>query len=157
MRKSTILITVLLTLPIISVTDSQAREDIYRWVDKDGVVHFGGQPNPQADSELVTIEPSSTDLATPQPESTAAGTNQAQPSYAQQKRDARAEKKRVAAQEQAQVAQQCEQARQTVAKLEPMPRVLVKQEDGSVVRMDDNERLEKLGVAKTFVAANCSN
>ena len=51
----------------------------------------------------------------------------------------------------------CEQARVAVAKLEPMPRVMVTQADGSTIRMDDNDRLEKLGEAKKFIADNCDD
>ena len=49
----------------------------------------------------------------------------------------------------------CDQHRRVVAQLQPMPRVIVEQEDGTVTRMDDNDRLEKLRESKTFLAENC--
>ena len=49
----------------------------------------------------------------------------------------------------------CKNNRERVATLEPVTRVLYEQEDGSVVRMDDNDRLEKLAESKAFIAENC--
>ncbi len=34
---------------------------------------------------------------------------------------------------------------------------MVKAEDGTVTRMDDNVRLETLNEAKTYIAKNCNN
>ncbi len=50
----------------------------------------------------------------------------------------------------------CERSRRVVAKLEPMTRVLVRQDDGTVIRMDDNDRMERLSEEKAFIAENCN-
>ena len=90
-----------------------------------------------------------------QPDSVSLETTEAQPSYAQQLRDERAENRRISADKQREIIDLCERHRQVEATLEPMPRVIVQNEDGSVERMDDNVRLEKLAVSKAFIAENC--
>ena len=49
----------------------------------------------------------------------------------------------------------CAQRRTLVSQLEPSSRVMVKMEDGTVTRLDDNIRLETLNEAKTYIANNC--
>jgi hypothetical protein len=157
MRMATIFIPVLTTALLLSATETMAQEEIYRWVDKDGVVHFGNQPGEQADAELVEIQtpPANSTQTNSEPESAEPG--HSQPTYAQQQRDERATNKKEAAERKEMVDHLCEQTRQVVARLEPMPRVMVTKEDGTTIRMDDNDRLEKLGEAKQFIAENCDN
>jgi len=157
MRIAAIFISVLTTTLLISAPETMAQEEIYRWVDKDGVVHFGNQPGEQADAELVEIQtpPANTTQTYSEPEST--DTGDPQPSYAQQQRDERAKNKKEAAESKMENDALCAQTRDIVARLEPMPRVMVTKEDGTTIRMDDNDRLEKLGEAKQFIADNCDN
>ena len=72
-------------------------------------------------------------------------------------RDERAEARREKEAEAKVTAKSCEKAREVVSQLEPSPRVNVTHEDGTVTRMDDNDRLETLGKAKAFIAGNCDN
>jgi hypothetical protein len=157
MRIASIFTSVLLAALLLSTLQSMAQEEIYRWVDKDGVVHFGDQPGEQVDAELVEIKAPPENPAQPYSEPKPTDTDNSEPSYAQQQRDERARKRKEAEQRKAESEFLCAQARQVEAKLEPMPRVIVTREDGSTYRMDDNDRLEKLAKAKQLIAENCDD
>lgn len=131
-----------------------AEEKIYRWVDENGVVHFGDRVEGNKEAEVIKVE-KSPEYTAPANEDPIYATKTGEPSYAQQKREARAEKSKKAAKEREEVAAWCDYHRGMVARLEPMPRVIIEKSDGSVERMDDNDRLENLKVSKDFVAANC--
>ncbi len=154
MRITTISVTVLMIALVLSASNAVAENEVYRWVDENGVVHFGDRPDGQTNAEQVDIQksPISSTLSSPPPVSS--NTNQ-QPSYADQLRDERAEKRREAAERQQAIAEGCAQRRQVVAQLEPHTRVIMQLEDGTVTRMDDNERLETLGEAKAYIAEKC--
>ncbi|MGA9574568.1 MAG: DUF4124 domain-containing protein [Lysobacterales bacterium] len=160
MRIATIMMTALIATLANLATDAMAAEEIYRWVDENGVVHFVDQPPENVKSEQITVKQSRSDAG-----SAAAATDpyanapaaDPQPSLGQQIADERA-KKRAEYEEQKKIMEQaCAQRRTIVAQLEPSPRVMVQAEDGTVTRMDDNVRLKTLDEAKTFIAKNCSN
>ena len=153
------MILVLLTVAFaISATDAIAEDEIYRWVDKNGVVHFGDRPPANAEADRVSIQPSkisntatSSDSSSGDPYAPATS----EPSVAQQLRDARAEKRAEAAENKRIVAEACAQRRTIVSQLEPSTRVMVRSEDGTVTRMDDEVRIETLNEAKAYISANC--
>lgn len=154
MRIATILMTVFISILVLSATDAIAEDEIYRWVDENGVVHFGDRPGGQAGVEKIDIPESRINRT--QPASVAApGDTSQQPTYAQQQRDERAANHKEAAEKQKALEAGCPQRRQLVAQLEPSTRVMVTYEDGTVIRMDDNDRLEKLNEAKAYIAENC--
>lgn len=154
MRNVIVFITIVLMVSGISSNTVLANEDIYRWVDKDGVVHFGNRSDAAADAEPVKIR-KSPEVSTVEPEQFADPPGQS-PSYAQQLRDERAKHKKDQAAIKAELDKECAWHRQVLASLEPRPRVLVEQEDGTVVRMDDNERVERIQNSKDFIAKNCN-
>lgn len=153
MRNTIVFVTAVLMVLGLSSSFVLAKEDIYRWVDKDGVVHFGNRADAAADAEAVEIK-KSPDSVPADPQQSSDPANQT-PSYAQQQREERAEKKKEMAQKKAELSKECDWHRQMVAQLEPHPRVIIEQEDGTVVRMDDNDRLKHLKTSKDFIAKNC--
>jgi hypothetical protein len=154
MRIATFLIAIFISILMFSATDAIADDEIYRWVDENGVVHFGNRPDGQAGVEKVDIP--ETRINSSQPAATtASGDTSQEPSYAQQRRDERAEIRKETAEKEQAVAAGCEQRRQLVAQLEPSTRVMVRLEDGTVTRMDDNERLDTLAEAKAYIAEKC--
>jgi hypothetical protein len=158
MRSTTIFVIALTATFTLSLTDVEAKDEIYRWVDENGLVHFDDQPDPQGRAEQIDVQSSSGISAQPAATPAVTGTDPAQapaPSYAQQRRDERAEARRKAAQEQEVYDEACAQRRQLVAQMAPSTRLMATNEDGEVVRMDDNDRLEILDEAKTYIAANC--
>lgn len=137
---------------------SAAQDEVYRWVDENGVVHFGDRAPQQQEAEVIAIP--QTSGISPQPASSpepaeATGEEEPQPSAAQQARDARAEARQKREEEAKVTAKACETAREVISQLEPSPRVNVTHEDGTVTRMDDNDRLEKLAEAQAYVAEHC--
>jgi len=155
MRFATLFIIGLAAASALWSPESPAKEEIYRWVDEDGVVHFGDRAPQQADAEKIVL-PSS---PPPAPADTAAA-NPAQaanpqPPTAKQTRDESAKERELLEAKTEVTAESCENARYVVSQLEPSPRVNVTHEDGTVTRMDDNERLEKLAEAKAFIAGHC--
>ncbi len=158
MRSTIIFKAVLITTLGLIAADALAKDVVYRWVDEDGVVHYGDLPDGQANAEQVKIRKSRSvnnqASSTPAPAATSQQ-EEPQPSYAQQQRDERAKHRREAAEKQREIAAGCEQRRQIVARLEPSTRVMIRLEDGSVTRMDDNERLEALAEAKDYIAGKC--
>ena len=136
-----------------------AKNEVYRWVDENGVVHFGDQPDGNSDAEPVKIDENSNNNITPVTNPPPAPTSEQlepKPSYAQQQRDEREKRRKEEAEKKEVMTAMCEEQQQLVAGLEPATRVMVEQPDGSVSRMDDNERIERLNAAKTFIAENCN-
>ena len=160
MRFTTILVIVFITAFLGWAPHTLAEDEIYRWVDKDGVVHFGNRPPENEVAETITIPQSSGVSAQSSEQAPSSGptaTEEPQPSVAQQLRDERAETRREKEERNKVVAEACEQRRTLVSQLEPSTRVMVKLEDGTVTRMDDNVRLETLNEAKSYIAENCTN
>ena len=160
MHITKVFMTVLIATLVLLATDAPAKDEVYRWVDENGVVHFGDRPDEQTEAELIDIQVSegSGPATSPAPDPANPGQpSEPKPSLAQQRRDERAAKRLEAAEREAVLAQSCETARQRVASLEPSPRVIVQHDDGTVGRLDDNKRLELLNNAKSFIAKNCGN
>lgn len=164
MRKLTIFVSVMFTLLMILATDARSKGEVYRWVDENGVVHFVDDPKGHKDAEKLDLQADETSglgvnpgPATTRPGQASEGQQQEeQPSLAQQRRDERAAKHQASKQRQAEIARTCERAQQRVAQLEPSPQVLVRTEDGTIERLDDNKRLELLAESKTYINANCN-
>ncbi len=150
-----VLATILLAL---ALTNAVAQDEIYRWVDDKGVVHFENQAHSRADAEQVVVHTAHSPKNQTALEAVAHNPekeSESLPSPAQQKRDERAKKRKETKEMNKLVAAMCEQSRHVVAQLEPMTRVMVEQPDGTVVRMDDNDRLERLHEEKAYIAKNC--
>ena len=159
MRLVTLIMVVLCASLMLSATDATAKNDVYRWVDKDGVVHFGDRSDGPANAEAIHMQsnPGSSGPSYSSPASTDTGQQQEQePSYAQQRRDERAKNRKESVEKQSAIDEGCKQRRQLVAQLEPSTRVMVRDEDGEVTRMDDNYRLETLAEAKDYIAEKCN-
>lgn len=158
MRIATIMFAVLIATLANPATDASAADAIYRWVDENGVVHFGDRPPANTAAEILSIQQSnSSDSATATDSDNADLSKPAEPqaSATQQKRAERAEKRAELEANEKIIAEACAQRRTLVSQLEPSTRVIVQMEDGKVERMDDNVRLETLNEAKSFIADNC--
>ena len=157
MRFTTSFMTILITALIFSATDAVAETEVFRWVDKNGVVHFGDRADGQPNATKVDIQtaPSGSDQPTSTPVSPDTDSSQ-EPvvSYAQQRRDERAQKRKETAKKQGEITAKCEQMRQFVTTFEPR-RVLIENEDGTSIMMDDDERIKQVREAKAYVAGNC--
>ena len=157
MRISRILMTVLITAFVLMAMDAIAKDDVYRWVDENGVVHFSNQPNDAASAEKVDIQQDTGTNTQPGSgvDSNAIYAPPSEPSKAQQQREERAKNRKAATEKAEAVDAGCAQRRQIVAQLEPSTRVMVRGEDGEVYRLDDNERLKAIDEAKAYMAEKC--
>ena len=165
MRIKVIWVFVIATLLLCSATAANAQGKVYRWVDKNGVVHFEDMASQNTHAEIIDIKNSIATVAepatNPEPASTepeaadSAETVEPAPSYAQQRRDERAQKRKDSAVIQSAVKAGCEQRQSIVSQLEPSPRVMIKKEDGTTTRMDDDTRLKMLSEAKAYIAKKC--
>ena len=158
MRIATNIIAVLFATLLFFAMDVMAGSEIYRWVDENGVVHFSEQPPGKGNAQSVSVQQSAGIDANPSTDATPANPEAAlepQPSVAQQRRDERAEKRAEREENERIIAAACVQRRTLVSQLEPSTRVMVRMEDGTVTRLDDNVRLETLNEAKTYIANNC--
>ena len=155
MRFATLSIIVLAAAFALWSPQSSAKEEVYRWVDEDGVVHFGDRAPQQANAEKIVLPssppPAPADSATANP----VQAPDPQPPTAKQARDASEEQRLLQEVKTEVTAESCDTARFVASQLEPSPRVNVTHEDGTVTRMDDNERLEKLAEAKAFITEYC--
>jgi hypothetical protein len=158
MRIAQLILILLIVAFAVLATDAAAEDEIYRWVDENGVVHFGDRPPANAEADKVSLQTSKISNTTSSSDSTSSdpyAPAASEPSVAQQLRDARAEKRAEAAEKEKVIAEACAQRRTIVSQLEPSTRVMVQLEDGTVTRMDDDVRLETLNEAKTYISANC--
>lgn len=159
MRIAKMMIVVLIMVLASLATDAMAEEKIYRWVDANGQVHFGDTPPGNAATEEVTILQDTVGAA---PSTEAAPSDQSktleepQPSYAERLREERYEKRKEREEQERVTAEACAQRQTLVSQLEPSTRVMVKMDDGTVTRLDDDKRLEILDEAKSFIANNCN-
>ena len=155
MRITSILTGILITSMVFSTATTMAEEKVYRWTDENGVVHFSNQPPDDVAAEIVKLPKAAESSSPPNSEPGSAQDGQAQPSYAQVLRDERAQERREAQEKKKEMDALCDQHLRVITKLEPVTRALVEQPDGSVVRMDDNERVGRIRESKDFMAENC--
>lgn len=146
----------------LALAATASAETIYRWVDKDGVVHFGGLPPAGVQATVVGPTAASAGLTGAAAPAAPAGPGVApvdegeeNVSYAEQRRRERAEQRAESRQADAERQQKCAAMQRQRDALEPSTRVIINDENGNPVRMDDNDRLAKVEEAKSYLAANC--
>ena len=154
MHKATIIKTIIVATLALTAADALADDEIYRWVDENGTVHFDKQPPSNTEAEQVDIQLHQTGIVP----SDSIPDQQAEPqvSYAQQQRDERKKRREENAEKQEVTDAACAQRRKIVSELEWTPNIIVEYEDGTVQRLDDNVRVETLNEAKVYIAANCN-
>jgi hypothetical protein len=117
---------------------------IYKWVDAQGVTHFGAQP-PQGQEATSVVTPSVPAGKPPTPlRSDAIGDQQAIDKTV----------KKQVAEQQAQLKVFCEQARTNLAQLQNNPRIR-EEIDGEMRRLTDETRQERITEAQKQIEQNC--
>ena len=141
MRRSLIAsaLIVLMSTPVMAA-------QVYKWVDAQGVTHFGAQPpeGQQATSVNTTIAPAPAAIPAKLPQ---VGVDEEQQAIDEKV------KKEVAAKE-TERKQYCEKMRTNLAQLENNPR-LREEVNGEVRRLDEDERQKRIAEAKKAIAENC--
>ncbi|MCQ4296673.1 DUF4124 domain-containing protein [Pseudomonas stutzeri] len=121
---------------------------VYKWVDAQGVTHFGAQPPQGQQVETVnTVTAPAKPVAAPEP----AEQNEAE---ADQSSIDRKVKQQVAAQETERKAY-CETMRTNLAQLQNNPRVRVN-DNGETRRLTEEERQSRISETRDKIAENCN-
>lgn len=152
---------IIVTALLLALSAPAIGQTIYRWVDREGVVHFGAQPPKGVEATLVSTAGASGGLGVSaedirgQADPSATAGSKPEVSYAEQRRRERMQRQEEVRKLQAERQGKCAEMERQRAALEPSPRVIINDEDGNPVRMDDNDRLERLEEAKKYLAENC--
>jgi len=134
---------------LLALSASAMASQVYKWVDAQGVTHFGSQP-PQG-QQATTVN---TATAQPKPaEQKPAPTTFESIADPEQAKIEERVKKEVAAQE-AERKKLCETVRTNLAQMENNPRVRI-EVDGEMRRMTEEERQQRIDEAKQSINENC--
>ncbi len=144
-------------------------DEVFRWTDENGVVHFGDRPPEGQKTQTINIPQThrsgsagtgpSPDDAQPGNESNAPdvpGEPETVPlSLADQKREQIATERRERRETREETERMCARHRQRLTQMEPARRVFYTDENGQSVRMDDDVRMDLIEEDKAFIAKNC--
>lgn len=150
MRSIVFLSGALISLCASSMTVAAA--DIYRWVDQQGVLHYGAQPPANYKAELVVTGAARSKPA-PSPENSAASTTEID--TPQQRALTQQIQKEVAAQT-AELKEYCSSARKNLAQLENNPRLTIQTESGEMQRLTEEERQARINETRQGITQHCS-
>lgn len=140
-------------------TVAAADTKVYRWVDRNGQVHFGQIPPTSGPYETLTTESSD-----PPPAEEAKAASEAMASdtrrfleQAEAANRAKAEEKAKAQQVRQERARKCDEARERVKFLEERTarRLVTTDVDGELQRIPEDEFLRRLGAAQKIMETHC--
>jgi hypothetical protein len=164
MHKLLIITAALLGSALLAIPATVSAQEIFRWVDNDGILHFSDRAPEGMEATLMRIKPNTVQLVQPEKRFTSetgaggVGENSEAPelSYAEQRRQARAKNRKDSREKAQETAAGCEIMRRQKAFVEPSPRVIVQNDDGTMRRLDDGERERMLREANRYLATNCN-
>jgi hypothetical protein len=126
---------------------------IYKWVDEDGVTHYGQEPPPTADATRVGVDsPPEEELERERREMEARG--EALKADREARRETQQARRETAA-EREQREQRCADLRASLKKLTENRRLLVRDGDGGVRRLPEEERQERVAEQRRQIEENC--
>lgn len=125
---------------------------VYKWVDAQGITHFGAQPPEGTSASTVNTNTAQPKTNFPPP----AAPQPAPTSSTDDKQKAIDDKvKQEVAQQEAERIQNCEQLRENLAQFKNNPRVRV-EEKGEVRRITEEERQERIAKSEKEIQENCN-
>ncbi|WP_448682936.1 DUF4124 domain-containing protein [Pseudomonas nicosulfuronedens] len=128
---------------------------VYKWVDAQGITHFGAQPPEGTDAATVN-----TNSAPPKASSNfppPATTKPTLPPSEDEKQKAADEKVRQeVAQQEAERLKQCDKLRNDVAQLKNNPRIRVDDGNGELRRITEEERQARIAGSEKSIRENCN-
>ncbi|MBU0902239.1 DUF4124 domain-containing protein [Pseudomonas spirodelae] len=136
---------------LLAMSATAMASQVYKWVDAQGVTHFGAQP-PQGQ------EATSINTATPQPKPVASEEKKAAPTFEsiadpEQAAIDKKVKQEIAAKE-AERKKYCTDMRTNLAQLQNNPRVRV-EVDGELRRLNEEERQARISETQKSITDNC--
>jgi len=141
-------VTILAGSLLLALSSSVMAGQVYKWVDAQGVTHFGAQP-PQGQA----AETLNTAVAQPKP--AAAESTVPDKSGESKQRDIDRKVKQQVAEQEAERQRYCTTLRTNLAQLQNNPRVRV-EEAGGTRRLNEEERQQRIGETKQKIADTCS-
>lgn len=132
---------------LLAALSAPSQAAIYKWVDEKGVTHFTEQPPASGQGEEVQPR-----VYAPAPSATPPA------GEAVEKPEPKAEPvapKSVMTIPPEQMAEQCQQARQRLMKLESSPRILYRGEDGEMIRAPEEERQRMMDDERKRIELYC--
>ncbi len=145
-----------MTRPILALAalllPALASAQLYKWVDKDGKVHYGDQPPPAAASKSIAAPPAGPAGAPAAKAAPKAGDKAAEKGKSETKAGLSPEE----AKKQAKAdAERCAAAKQNLAAIATGARVTVVDDKGNTVILDDKQVEERRARAREAVADSC--
>lgn len=123
---------------------------IHKWVDANGVTHFGAEPPKNVKAEEVKPRVYAPSTPAPTPEKAAAPKTEDKP------KDATAEKpKEMLTTSPEQIAAQCKDAQSRLQQLESSPRLMTRAEDGQMQRVPEEERQKMMESERARIKEYC--
>lgn len=135
---------------LLALSATAMASQVYKWVDAQGVTHFGSQPPQGQEATSINTSAAPPKAAEQEAESIPTFESIADPEQAAFDKKAKEE---VAAKE-AERKKYCEDVRTNLAQLENNPRIRV-EEKGEVRRLGEEERQQRITDAKAAIAENC--
>lgn len=150
------------TLALASAGIAMATE-VHTWTDENGVIHYSDAPRSAGESETIEIEEiyrPGTSEAYPTPDQANGDEAPAEPgeipqSAAQQRREQIARDRQQRRENQEVTDALCARHKDRLERVEPARRVMYANDEGEMVRMDDDERMKLVAESKEFIADNC--
>jgi hypothetical protein len=148
---------------ILIASFSAMATEVHTWTDDSGVIHFSDSPRASGDSKTIEVEdiysPGTTDAyAAPEPASRAGGSTagaESPHSMAQERRDNLATERKERREAQAETERLCALHEDRLARVEPARRVMMTDENGEMVRLDDDQRMALVEESRDFIQKNC--
>ncbi len=133
---------------LLALSSSIMAGQVYKWVDAEGVTHFGAQPPQGQPAETLN-----TAVAPPKPAVTESAT--LEQSGESEQRDIDRKVKQQVVEQEAERQRYCTTLRTNLAQLQNNPRVRVEEEGGNR-RLNEEERQARIGETKQKIADNCN-
>ncbi len=143
----------ILILAVLAGT-AQSAEEIYKWIDEDGVTHYSARPPEGVEYQRVTTE---ADRATARNDAASTSQNNDEPEAEPQVTGALPQLAEVTVEEPdpALVAERCEQARNNLSWLTQRTRISMTNEDGTLRRISEEERQAQISENQAFIDEWC--
>ena len=132
---------------LLALSSGVMASQVYKWVDAQGVTHFGAQPPQDQSAEVLNT-------ATPPPKPIAAEPIEPEPTAGSEQRDIDRQVKKQVAEQEAERQRYCTTLRTNLAQLQNNPRVRV-EEEGQMRRLNEEERQTRIGETKQKIADTC--
>ncbi|SDI09439.1 DUF4124 domain-containing protein [Pseudomonas panipatensis] len=129
---------------------------VYKWVDAQGVTHFGAQPPEGTRAAPVNTNVAQPPSGFPLPPAKATPAPAPQPTASDKQKAVDEKVRQEVAQQEAERAKYCDNLRLNLAQLKNNPRVRIAESNGDMRRMPEEERQARITQAEQDLQKNCN-